>query len=330
MFHLSPYVTIAPKRMGALGPERAQRGAPHLRELCLFRLARTMTTTINNTCLAGSFSDSLRLARFSSVGVTRVSQVAEPIGASVRVLISDSDRMSAQLIADELMRGRHDIVVVGVSVGSAETIRELEKHQPDIALINAHLEDGHMKGYHVLPYMQTLSPKTASLLLIPSSERDLVVNAFRGGARGVFCRLQPIKLLPKCIRTVHEGQIWADTRNLAYILDFLTTHKPLRLIKSGAGIDRLTPREAEVVRLLADGLTTGDISQKLALTEHTIRNYLSAIYDKLGVSSRVELALYAVAREDLDQPMDDCPCAKPPKKAHRFPTPQRAKSESTA
>ena len=68
---------------------------------------------------------------------------------------------------------------------------------------------------------------------------------------------------------------------------------------------RLTPREAEVVHLMADGLSTRDISQKLALTEHTIRNYLSAIYDKLGVSSRVELALYAVAREDLSRPIGE-------------------------
>ena len=65
---------------------------------------------------------------------------------------------------------------------------------------------------------------------------------------------------------------------------------------------RLTQREAEVVQLLADGSSTRDISHKLALSEHTIRNYVSSIYDKLGVSSRVELALYAVAREDLARP----------------------------
>jgi DNA-binding NarL/FixJ family response regulator len=213
--------------------------------------------------------------------------------------------MSAHLIADGLTRGRNDIVVVALSNSSAETIRELEKSQPDIALISAHLNDGRRRGYHVLQYLQMLSPKTAAIMLIPDSERDLVVDAFRGGAKGVFCRLQPIKLLPKCIRTVHEGQIWADTQNLAFILEFLTQLKPLRLIKPGGGMTRLTPRESEVVHLLADGLSTREISQKLALTEHTIRNYLSAIYDKLGVSSRVELALYAVAREDLTRPMGD-------------------------
>jgi DNA-binding NarL/FixJ family response regulator len=225
------------------------------------------------------------------------------IGGNIRVLIADADRMSGQLIAEGLARGRHDIDVVGVSNNSVETIREIEKNRPDIALINVHLGDGKLTGYNVLQTLQTLSPRTSAIMLIPDSERDLVVDAFRGGARGVFCRLQPIKLLPKCIRTLHEGQIWADTRNLVYLLDFLTQLKPLRLIKPGGGMARLTPREAEVVQLLADGLSTREISQKLALSEHTIRNYLSAIYDKLGVSSRVELALYAVHREDLNRPL---------------------------
>ena len=231
-----------------------------------------------------------------------MSQMSQPTSTSISVLIADADRMSGHLIADGLTRGRHDIDVVAISNNSMETLRELEKSRPNVALINAHLEDGRLTGYNVLQSLQSHSPKTAAIMLIPDPARDLVVDAFRGGARGVFCRLQPIKLLPKCIRTVHEGQIWADTRNLAYLLEFLTQLKPLRLIKPGGGMARLTPREAEVVHLLADGLSTREISQKLALSEHTIRNYVSAIYDKLGVSSRVELALYAVARQDLNRP----------------------------
>ena len=139
-------------------------------------------------------------------------------------------------------------------------------------------------------------------MMIPDSERDLVIDAFRGGARGVFCRIQPVKLLSKCIRTVHDGQVWADSQNLHFVLEFLTRLKPLRQLKPGGGISRLTPREAEVVQLLAEGMSTKEISLKLQVTEHTVRNYLSNVYDKLGVSSRVELALYAVTREELHDP----------------------------
>jgi DNA-binding NarL/FixJ family response regulator len=232
-----------------------------------------------------------------------MSQLTQPLRDAISVLIADADCMSAHLIADGLTRGRNDIAVISVSNNSAETLQELERSQPDVALLNAHLDDGPLKGYHVLQDLQMISPKTVAIMLVPAFDRDLVVDAFRGGAKGVFCRLGPIKLLSKCIRTVHEGQIWADTQNLGFILEFLTQLKPLRLVKPGGGMTRLTPREAEVVHLLAEGLSTREIGQKLSLTEHTIRNYLSAIYDKVGVSSRVELALYAVAREDLTRPV---------------------------
>jgi len=217
---------------------------------------------------------------------------------TISVLIADADNMSAHLIADGLTRGRHEISVIGVSNSSEEAIYELERKRPDIAVINAHLDDGPMTGYLVLQHLQLLSTQTMAIMMIPDSERDLVVDAFRGGARGVFSRIQSVKLLSKCIRTVHEGQIWADSQNIRFVLEFLARLKPLRMVKPGGGMNRLTPREAEVVQLLAEGMSTKEISFKLQVTEHTIRNYLSNIYIKLGVSSRVELALYAVTRED--------------------------------
>ena len=223
----------------------------------------------------------------------------------ISVLIADADLMSAHLLAAELARGRQDISVAGVSNDSAEAIREVEKHRPDIALINTHLGDGQMTGYRVLQGLPSACPKTAAIMMIPACDRDLIIDAFRGGARGVFCRFQALKLLPKCIRTVHSGQIWANNQDLVFLLEFLTQLKPLRLVKSGGGMRLLTPREVEVVHLLTEGMSTREISHKLGVTEHTIRNYLSNTYEKLGVSSRVELALYAVTREDMIPPKEN-------------------------
>ncbi|MGH9681175.1 MAG: response regulator transcription factor [Candidatus Acidiferrales bacterium] len=231
-----------------------------------------------------------------------MNQMATTVRDTISVLIADADNMSATLIADELLRARRDISVVAISNSSEEAIYELERKQPDIAVINAHLDDGPLTGYRVLQRMQFLNQKTAAIMMIPDAERELVIDAFRGGARGIFCRIQSVKLLPKCIRTVHDGQIWADSQNLHFVLEFLAKLKPLRILKPGGGMGRLTPREAEVVHLLAEGMSTREISLKLLVTEHTIRNYLSNIYDKLGVSSRVELALYTITREDLNDP----------------------------
>ena len=217
----------------------------------------------------------------------------------VSVLIADADLMSAHLLAAELARGKQDISVVCVSSDSVGAIREVEKYQPDIALLNTHLQDGKMTGYRVLQSLPTACPKTAAIMMIPVADRELVIDAFRGGARGIICRVNALKLLSKCIRTVHGGQIWANTQELLYILDFVAQLKPLRVVKSGGGMRLLTPREAEVVHLLAEGMSTREISHKVGVTEHTIRNYLSNIYDKVGVSSRVELALYAITREEM-------------------------------
>lgn len=231
-----------------------------------------------------------------------MNQAPQLIDERISVTIADADWMTAHLIANGLTRGRQDIAVVSISNSSTEAIHELEARQPDIALINAHLDDGPLTGYQVLQRLQLLSKRTAAIMMIPDSERELVIDAFRGGARGVFCRIQPIRLLSKCIRSVHSGQVWADSQNLHFVLEFLTQLKPLRLPKPGGGMGRLTPREAEVVHLLSEGMSTREISGRLQVTEHTVRNYLSAIYDKLGVSSRVELALYAVTREDAGSP----------------------------
>jgi two-component system nitrate/nitrite response regulator NarL len=228
-----------------------------------------------------------------------MNRLSEIPNGRVSVHIADADLMSAHLLASELARGRQDIIVAGVSSDSAEAIRELEKWQPDIALINTHLGDGQMTGYRVLQSVPITCPKTAAIMMIPVSDRELVIDAFRGGARGVFCRVDALKLLAKCIRTVHGGQIWANNQDIVFLLEFITQLKPLRVVKSGGGMRLLTPREAEVVHHLADGMSTRELSQKVGVTEHTIRNYLCNIYVKLGVSSRVELALYAITREDM-------------------------------
>ena len=234
-----------------------------------------------------------------------MNRLLELSNGRVRVLIADADLMSAHLLAAELARGRQDISIAGVSSGSAETIRELEKLQPDVALINTHLEDGQMTGYRVLQSLPAACPKAAAIMMLPVGDRELVIDAFRGGARGIFCRVHALKMLSKCIRTVHGGQIWANNQDLIFLLEFLTKLKPLRFVKSNGGMRLLTPREARVVRLLAEGMSTREISQKAGVTEHTIRNYLSSIYDKVGVSNRVELALYATNREDTGSPIEN-------------------------
>jgi DNA-binding NarL/FixJ family response regulator len=129
-------------------------------------------------------------------------------------------------------------------------------------------------------------------MLLDSSERSQVVEAFRAGARGVFSRSESLKSLAKCILCVNQGQIWANSKELKFLLEALGEALPLRVIDA-RGTELLSRREQEVVRCVAEGLSNREIAQRLGLTEHTVKNYLFRIFDKLGVSKRVEVVLYA-------------------------------------
>jgi DNA-binding NarL/FixJ family response regulator len=216
-----------------------------------------------------------------------------PHSASIAALIADETRMGAQLLKNELARSRYRINVVASTTSQSEIFRFLDAHPIDIALINENLEEGSYMGFQILAKLRESYPKTRVILLLKSAPQDLVVDAFRGGAKGVFCRTDTPEALCKCVRAVHSGQIWVNSNQLHFVLEELVNAKPLRVVDF-LGRRLLTKREDEVVNLVAEGLPNAQIAKKLGLTEHTVNNYLFRIYDKLGISSRTELVLYVL------------------------------------
>ena len=217
---------------------------------------------------------------------------------TVKVFIADSSQLSCQLIAAELRRGRFRTKVVGYAT-DVNGIREgLDKHEPDIAVIGARLEEGSLTGFEVTREIRAAHPNLGVIIILDSSKPVSVVQAFRAGAGGVFSRDQSSKLLCKCVRTVHQGQVWANSQELHFLIDALGSPTPAKSISlKSAG--SLTKREEGVVHLVAEGLTNRGISQQLNLSEHTVRNYLFRIFNKVGTSNRLELALYAIDRREV-------------------------------
>jgi DNA-binding NarL/FixJ family response regulator len=120
------------------------------------------------------------------------------------------------------------------------------------------------------------------------------IALFRAGARGIFGNTElRFDLLCKSIRCVHQGQIWANNALLGHLVSSLT-HPRSRDVTDSQGRPLLTTREQEVLNLLADGLSNHELANALKLSEHTIKNHLFRIYDKLGVSNRMEAVLYAL------------------------------------
>ncbi len=134
-------------------------------------------------------------------------------------------------------------------------------------------------------------------MALEAPEPDLVIEAFRFGADGVFCRNSPFDLLCKSVEAVSQGQIWASNDELRYVLNAFAKFSKQRKMDSNVE-SRMTKRETEVVRLAVEGLSNREIGQQLGLTEHTVKNYLFRVFDKLGVSNRVELVLSCLRQEE--------------------------------
>jgi DNA-binding NarL/FixJ family response regulator len=213
----------------------------------------------------------------------------------IDLLIAYDTPMGCQLLKSALTRSRSPFRVVACAVSQAEIIRSVNSQSPDIALINESLQDGPLTGFGVLSELHNSFPGTDVIVLLKSAREDLIVDAFRAGARGVFCRAEPVRALCKCINAVHQGQIWANSNQLRSVLDAFVSAASLRVVNSQGQV-LLSKRETDVVKLVIDGYTNRDVAQKLGLTEHTVSNYLFRIYEKLGISSRVELVLHALKR----------------------------------
>lgn len=243
---------------------------------------------------------------FASFAVPKSGQSPQMAGAPatekqlIRIIIGEPCRMNGQLLAEAFRRFPHQFVVVACATDSAELLAAIRKHQPEIAIVSANLEPGTLTGLAVLPQLRVTHPAMHSIMLLDSPNRDLVIDSFRAGARGVVCREQPFEVLCKCLQAVCRGQIWASNKELGYILDAFVRVAPLRRINPKRS-NLLTTREREVARLVAEGHTNRGIALQLNLSEHTVRNYLFRIFDKLGVSNRVELTLCCVDQRDSVQ-----------------------------
>ena len=227
----------------------------------------------------------------------------QPGLAPIRVLIADPRTMTRGLISTGLKR-HSQFRVIG-SLGRIDELLHLLEQppcQPDVALIGATLKDGPCDGLSILSQIHGAYPKLRLILLIDESEADVVVQAFRSGARGIFAPSESdFKALCKCVFCVHIGQIRASTQHIEYLINAPIQTPRLRVVDS-AGLHLLSKREDEVVQLVAESMSNREISEQLKLSEHTVKNYLFRIFDKLGVSSRTELVLYAVSCAKEQQP----------------------------
>ena len=205
--------------------------------------------------------------------------------------------MHCDLLRKAFYSVRQRFKVVAFASSTDEVLTALRQKRPQVAVISSDLQDGPLSGLRILSEIRRTLPGTKILVIMASPNKEVVIDAFRLGAVGVFNRSCPFDLLCKSIEVVSRGQVWASAEELHYVLKaFVKSPKPPKL--DPAVESRVTVREAAVVRLAIEGLSNREIAQQLTLTEHTVKNYLFRVFDKLGVSNRVELVLSCLHQEE--------------------------------
>lgn len=227
-----------------------------------------------------------------------VTGAAEPTSlgqnpALIRVLIADDHPIVREGLR-RLLSLEEDIDIVG-EVGDGEAvIASVEECEPDVVLLDLRMPG--MDGLTALQRLRKMNRKTKILVLTASEDKNEFVEAMKLGCSGIVLKQTAAELVIKSIRKVHAGEIWLDSHTTAAVMrQFASPHEP------GAAVgvrsrDRspLSQREREIVGLVAQGYKNKEMAEKMFISEQTVKNHLHNIFDKLGVSDRLELALYAI------------------------------------
>jgi DNA-binding NarL/FixJ family response regulator len=195
----------------------------------------------------------------------------------------------------KLLALEDDFEVIGEARDGKEAFDVVQMKEPDVLLLDLRMPG--LDGLSALPRLQSLNVKTRIIVVTASEDKNEFVQAMKLGCSGIVLKQAATEQLIKCIRRVHAGEIWMDAGTTAAVLrQFAAGAEPPPTPPQNRGRDRtpLSQREREIVTLVAQGYKNKEMAAKMFISEQTVKNHLHNIFDKLGVSDRLELALYAI------------------------------------
>jgi two-component system nitrate/nitrite response regulator NarL len=217
----------------------------------------------------------------------------------VRILIADDHPVFRHGL-HTLLQAEPGMEVVGEAADGAEAVRLARELNPDVLTLNLAAEEA--SGSEVLQQLASFSPPVRTILLTRAANRQQIVQALQLGARGVVLRDAPTEAVIKSIRAVMAGEYWIARENISDLVQVLRASEKRSRKETKQRNRRLTARELEVVSAVVAGYTNRDIAQKFSLSEDTVKHHLTNIFDKLGVSNRLELAIHAISRGIVSNP----------------------------
>ena len=204
----------------------------------------------------------------------------------IRIVLAD-DHVIVLDGLEQLFRLEPELEVVARSTTAEAAVKVVQEHRPDVLVLDL-VMPGH-DGMWVLRELSELNLPTRTVLLTAHVEENRLVEAIRLGVWGIVLKEMAPRMLMECVRKVHAGEKWLEQQSVTRAIE--------RMQKRESEIDRLTrlltPRELEIVRLASEGLRNKEIGERLSITEGTVKIHLHNIYEKLGVTGRSQLILYA-------------------------------------
>ena len=208
----------------------------------------------------------------------------------IRIVIADDHAMFREALRS-LTQRESGIRVIGEASNGREAIEVTLALKPDILLLDVAMP--RLSGMEVLRRLADLSPGVRVILLIDAPDRDQIVEAAKLGARGIVSKDTSTRLLFKGIRAVASGEYWLGHQNISDVIESLRSADPNAGPETTDRI-RLTRRQTEIIAAIVDGHTNREIARRLSISEQTVKHHLTGIFEKVGVTNRLELAIRAL------------------------------------
>ena len=221
-----------------------------------------------------------------------------PAKPKIRIVVADDHPIFRDGLC-RLLALEDDFEVVAQAQDGRQVLDVLQQYEPDILLLDLKMPG--LDGLATLQRLQIAKNKTRVIVLTASDDKNEFVQAMKLGTSGIVLKQTATELLIKSIRKVHAGEIWLDSHTTAavirqFVANDVETPVPSPLTAPPRERERspLSQREREIVALVAQGFKNKEMAEKMFISEQTVKNHLHNIFDKLGVSDRLELALYAI------------------------------------
>ncbi|MEO6966029.1 MAG: response regulator transcription factor [Acidobacteriaceae bacterium] len=225
--------------------------------------------------------------------------------SGIRILLADSQAIYRVGIR-KIFAVEDDMRVVAQAENYPGLLAALERFPSDIVLLDGGIISGQAEA---IPDLLRRAPNAKLVVQVSENSENFIVDLYRRGVRGVISRSISPDLLIRCIRKIAEGETWIDNQSVSWVIDAYRAEA--NTLTNPRLQPRLSPKELSIIACVTQGMRNKEIAYKIGTTEQVVKNYLRKIYDKLGVSDRLELALYCLHHQLLKQPPANSNGGKP-------------------